>query len=59
MAESSTFVIVGGGLAGAKAAETLREKGFGGDIVLMADEAHLPYERPPCAALRSPGRVAG
>jgi 3-phenylpropionate/trans-cinnamate dioxygenase ferredoxin reductase subunit len=47
MAELSTFVIVGGGLAGAKGAEALREKGFGGDIVLMAEEAHLPYERPP------------
>ncbi len=47
MAESSLFVIVGGGLAGAKAAEALREEGFGGDVVLMAEEAHLPYERPP------------
>lgn len=42
-----TFVIVGGGLAGAKAAETLREEGFGGRIVLLAAEAERPYERPP------------
>ncbi|HEX3283229.1 MAG TPA: FAD-dependent oxidoreductase [Mycobacterium sp.] len=42
-----TFVIVGGGLAGAKAAEALRDKGFDGDVVLFATENHLPYERPP------------
>jgi NADPH-dependent 2,4-dienoyl-CoA reductase/sulfur reductase-like enzyme len=43
----ATFVIVGGGLAGAKAAETLRDEGFTGDIVLFGDEPELPYERPP------------
>ena len=43
----TTFVIVGGGLAGAKAAETLRAEGFDGDIVLFGDEPELPYERPP------------
>jgi 3-phenylpropionate/trans-cinnamate dioxygenase ferredoxin reductase component len=42
-----TFVIVGGGLAGAKAAEALRDKGFTGEIVLFGAEDHLPYERPP------------
>jgi NADPH-dependent 2,4-dienoyl-CoA reductase/sulfur reductase-like enzyme len=43
----TTFVIVGGGLAGAKAAETLRAEGFGGEVVLFASEPELPYERPP------------
>jgi 3-phenylpropionate/trans-cinnamate dioxygenase ferredoxin reductase component len=43
----ATFVIVGGGLAGAKAAEALREQGFDGRIVLVGAEEHLPYERPP------------
>ncbi|MBJ7340799.1 FAD-dependent oxidoreductase [Mycolicibacterium sp.] len=43
----STFVIIGGGLAGAKAAEALRDKGFDGEIVLFGAEDHLPYERPP------------
>jgi NADPH-dependent 2,4-dienoyl-CoA reductase/sulfur reductase-like enzyme len=43
----TTFVIVGGALAGAKAAETLRAEGFTGDIVLFGDEPELPYERPP------------
>jgi 3-phenylpropionate/trans-cinnamate dioxygenase ferredoxin reductase subunit len=43
----TTFVIVGGGLAGAKAAETLRTEGFDGEIVLFGDESEVPYERPP------------
>lgn len=47
MTTSSTFIIVGGGLAGAKAAEALREKDFDGHIVLFSDEDELPYERPP------------
>jgi 3-phenylpropionate/trans-cinnamate dioxygenase ferredoxin reductase subunit len=41
------FVIVGGGLAGAKAAETLRDEGFDGPVVLLAEEPEQPYERPP------------
>lgn len=41
------FVIVGGGLAAATAAEQLRERGVDGDIHLFAAEAHLPYIRPP------------
>ena len=41
------FVIVGGGLAGAKAAETLRAEGYDGEIVLVCAEAERPYERPP------------
>ncbi|MFG3345242.1 NAD(P)/FAD-dependent oxidoreductase [Streptomyces sp. NPDC048018] len=42
-----TFVIVGGGLAGAKAAETLRAEGFNGRVILICDEREHPYERPP------------
>jgi 3-phenylpropionate/trans-cinnamate dioxygenase ferredoxin reductase component len=45
----TTFVIVGGGLAGAKAAETLRAEGFDGDVVLLGSEPERPYERPPLA----------
>lgn len=41
------LVIVGGGLAAASAAETLREEGFDGDITIVADEPHPPYQRPP------------
>ncbi|MGP4096989.1 NAD(P)/FAD-dependent oxidoreductase [Nonomuraea sp. KM90] len=43
----ATFVIVGAGLAGAKAAQTLREEGFDGEIVLIGAETERPYERPP------------
>jgi 3-phenylpropionate/trans-cinnamate dioxygenase ferredoxin reductase subunit len=41
------YVIVGAGLAGAKAAETLRAEGFDGPVVLIGDEDEVPYERPP------------
>jgi 3-phenylpropionate/trans-cinnamate dioxygenase ferredoxin reductase component len=44
---SSTFVIVGAGMAGGKAVETLREEGFDGDVVLLGAEPERPYERPP------------
>ena len=47
MDEKRTFVVVGGGLAGAKAVEALRDQGFEGRLVLLAGEEHLPYERPP------------
>ncbi|SDM28504.1 3-phenylpropionate/trans-cinnamate dioxygenase ferredoxin reductase subunit [Allokutzneria albata] len=40
-------MIVGAGLTGAKAAETLREEGFTGQIVLIGEETERPYERPP------------
>ena len=44
---NAAYVIVGASLAGAKAAETLREEGFGGPIVLIGEETERPYERPP------------
>ena len=44
---SSTFLIVGGGQAGAQAIDSLRRDGFSGKLVLVGDEAHLPYQRPP------------
>jgi 3-phenylpropionate/trans-cinnamate dioxygenase ferredoxin reductase subunit len=47
MADSRTFVIAGAGLAGAKAAETLRGEGFDGRVVLIGTEPDRPYERPP------------
>jgi 3-phenylpropionate/trans-cinnamate dioxygenase ferredoxin reductase subunit len=42
-----SFVIVGGGMAGAIAAQTLREEGFDGKITLLGQEPNAPYERPP------------
>jgi 3-phenylpropionate/trans-cinnamate dioxygenase ferredoxin reductase subunit len=47
MPAESTYVIVGASLTGAKAAETLREEGFDGNIVLLGEEHERPYERPP------------
>jgi 3-phenylpropionate/trans-cinnamate dioxygenase ferredoxin reductase subunit len=42
-----TFVIVGANLTGGAAVSTLRDEGFDGRIVLIGDEIHPPYERPP------------
>jgi 3-phenylpropionate/trans-cinnamate dioxygenase ferredoxin reductase component len=47
MAADTTYLIVGASLAGAKAAQTLRDEGFDGPIVLIGDERERPYERPP------------
>ena len=47
MTTDQTFVIVGASLAGAKAAETLRQEGFDGRVVLVGAEDERPYERPP------------
>ncbi|MFC7359415.1 NAD(P)/FAD-dependent oxidoreductase [Nocardioides astragali] len=41
------IVIIGAGLAGANAAQELRAQGHTGDITLIGDEPHPPYERPP------------
>lgn len=41
------YVIVGAGQAGANAAAELRRQGFAGRVLLVGDEAHAPYERPP------------
>ena len=42
-----TFVIVGAGHAGGRAAEAMRKHGFDGRVVLIGTEPHLPHERPP------------
>jgi 3-phenylpropionate/trans-cinnamate dioxygenase ferredoxin reductase component len=47
MNNKPSFIIVGGGMAGAIAAQTLREEGFDGSITLLSQEPNLPYERPP------------
>ncbi|MBN9176528.1 MAG: NAD(P)/FAD-dependent oxidoreductase [Microbacterium sp.] len=41
------IVVVGASIAGLTVAETLRQEGFAGEIVLVGDEPHLPYTRPP------------
>ncbi len=45
-ADSRTFVIAGAGAAGNAAAQTLREEGFEGHILMISHEPHLPYDRP-------------
>src|SRR5437870_440885 len=47
MTQQPPLVIVGAGLAGAKAAQTLREGGFDGSVVLLGEEPERPYQRPP------------
>ncbi|WP_233873771.1 3-phenylpropionate/cinnamic acid dioxygenase ferredoxin--NAD(+) reductase subunit [Paraburkholderia adhaesiva] len=41
------YVIAGAGQAGATAAAELRRRGFDGRVILIGEEAHFPYERPP------------
>ncbi len=40
-------VVVGAGLAAVRTAEELRRAGYEGELVLVGDETHLPYDRPP------------
>lgn len=48
MAEQKyTYIIVGGGLAGASGVEGIRERDKKGSILLFGSEKHLPYDRPP------------
>src|SRR4051794_138998 len=47
MPDRRTFIIVGAGQAGAWVARTLRNEGFDGAILLIGEEQHWPYERPP------------
>jgi 3-phenylpropionate/trans-cinnamate dioxygenase ferredoxin reductase component len=44
---SDGIVIVGGGLAAARTAEQLRRADYTGPIMIVSDEVHLPYDRPP------------
>jgi len=47
MSATQTFVILGAGHAGGRAAQAMRQHGFEGRIILVGEEAHVPYERPP------------
>jgi 3-phenylpropionate/trans-cinnamate dioxygenase ferredoxin reductase component len=55
---TDTFIVAGGGVAGAKAAETLREEGFDGRVILIGAEPERPYERPPLSKDYLRGDVA-
>ena len=43
----SSVIVIGAGHAGGQAAASLRQEGFAGDIVIIGDEPHIPYQRPP------------
>jgi 3-phenylpropionate/trans-cinnamate dioxygenase ferredoxin reductase subunit len=47
MSADSTFVLIGGGYGSSRAADCLRQEGFEGRIVIVSEEEHLPYSRPP------------
>lgn len=57
MTNQQTYVIVGASLAGAKAAQTLRQEGFSGRVVLIGEEPVRPYERPPLSKTYLRGEV--
>ena len=43
----SSYVIVGAGHAAGQAAASLRQEGYEGEITIIGDEPHIPYQRPP------------
>jgi NAD(P)H-nitrite reductase large subunit len=47
MEQVYNYLIVGGGLAGASAVEGIRQLDATGSILLVGEESHLPYDRPP------------
>ena len=51
------IAIVGASLAGLRAAETLRARGFDGELTLIGDEPHRPYDRPPLSKQLLQGSV--
>jgi len=53
---SVDFLLIGGGLAAATAARTLRDEGAQGSVMILAQEDKLPYHRPPlCGRFLGPG----
>jgi flavin-dependent dehydrogenase len=58
MTSNETHVIVGASLAGAKAAETLREEGFDGRVVLIGSEEERPWRARKQSGTNSPGTFA-
>jgi 3-phenylpropionate/trans-cinnamate dioxygenase ferredoxin reductase subunit len=53
-----TVVVAGAGQAGSQTAASLREAGFTGRVVLVGDEPHLPYQRPPLSKGHLTGAAA-
>src|SRR5262249_59660557 len=55
--KNGRIVIVGASLAGLRAAETLREEGFAGELTMVGEERQVPYDRPPLSKQVLLGRV--
>src|SRR6266702_8548479 len=55
---SERIVVVGAGQAGLQIAESLRSEGFDGELVLLGDENHPPYQRPPLSKAWLGGETA-
>ncbi len=55
---ADALVIVGASYAGVQLAAAAREQGFGAPIVLLGDEAHAPYQRPPLSKGLLSGKTA-
>lgn len=51
------IVVVGAGVAGTRAAETLRQNGYDGDLTIVGAERHAPYHRPPLSKKLLTGKV--
>ncbi|MCP9206764.1 NAD(P)/FAD-dependent oxidoreductase [Streptomyces sp. NEAU-Y11] len=51
------IVVVGASLAGLRAAEALRDEGFTGELTMIGDEPHAPYDRPPLSKAVLSGRL--
>lgn len=57
MSDGRTFVIIGASQAGGWVAQTLRNEGFEGNVILIGEEPYLPYERPPLSKAALLGEV--
>lgn len=53
----AAMVIVGAGHAAGQAAASLRQEGYDGEIVIIGDEPHIPYQRPPLSKAYLSGEV--
>src|SRR5580658_3856692 len=55
--QTESTIIVGAGQAASEAAVSLRQKGYGGRLLMLGEEAHPPYQRPPLSKTYLSGEV--